>query len=250
MLLFPFRLTPFFQGLGTKAQKNAPGLRNLFESGAIFFRAGDPSVDSFLKAGEVYDEMPGSVKRWSGLPCVEVPSEDGEPDIDLEEVDAFAEAAHAGQERFSGRPYIEHPRAVRSILEHEFPEPVDEMTLAIALLHDVLEDCDVHPGILKERYGTVVQEGVTLLSWNIRALGIDRDARVYWSGIKRGPRHVRLVKGVDRIHNLRDSIEHENAEKARKYARETPRELLPILREAGETWLVARLEELTNQVAR
>jgi guanosine-3',5'-bis(diphosphate) 3'-pyrophosphohydrolase len=95
-------------------------------------------------------------------------------EIDLEEVDAFAEAAHEGQVRRSGAPYIAHPRAVRSILEEEFPEPVDDATLAIALLHDVLEDCDVHPTILLERWGQEVQEGVTLLSWNLRVLGIDR----------------------------------------------------------------------------
>jgi guanosine-3',5'-bis(diphosphate) 3'-pyrophosphohydrolase len=172
----------------------------------------------------------------------------GGPVIDLEEVDAFAEAAHAGQRGFSGDPYIEHPRAVRAILEHEFPETVDDVTVAVALLHDVLEDCDVHPTIIKQRYGTAVQEGVTLLSWNIKALGIERDARVYWSGIKRGPRHVRLVKGADRIHNMRDSIEHNNPSKARKYAESTPRELLPILLEAGEDWLVERLEELMRRI--
>jgi guanosine-3',5'-bis(diphosphate) 3'-pyrophosphohydrolase len=173
--------------------------------------------------------------------------EDGGPDIDLEEVDAFSEAAHAGQQRFSGLPYITHPRAVGAILENELPDPVDHVTLAVALLHDVLEDCDVHPTILKERYGTAVQEGVTLLSWNIKVLGIERDARVYWSGIKRGPRHVRLVKGADRMHNLRESIEYENQAMMRKYADSTPRELLPILREAGEGWLVERLEELMRQ---
>src|SRR5688572_28196694 len=92
-------------------------------------------------------------------------------ELDLEEVDAFAEGAHEGQVRASGEPYVTHPRAVRAILEDEFPEPVDDVTLAIALLHDVLEDCDVHPTILLERWGKEVQEGVTLLSWNLRALG-------------------------------------------------------------------------------
>lgn len=175
--------------------------------------------------------------------------QDGGPEIDLEEVDAFAEGAHAGQTRFSGGPYVEHPRAVRAILEEEFPEPVDDLTLAVALLHDVLEDCDVHPIIIKERYGTDVQEGVTLLSWSIKALDIDRDARIYWSGIRRGPRHVRLVKGADRIHNTRDAIAHDDRKLMRRYAEETERDLLPILRDAGETWMVERLEELGRQMA-
>lgn len=178
-----------------------------------------------------------------------MPSGDGPgPEIDLEEVDAFAEAAHAGQARNSGDPYIDHPRAVRAILEDEFPEPVDDVTLAVALLHDVLEDCDVHPTILLERYGRAVQEGVTLLSWNIRALELERDPHVYWSGIRRGPREVRLVKAADRLHNLRETIQTRNERMREKYVEETPVKLLPILREAGETWFVERLEEALEEL--
>ncbi len=170
------------------------------------------------------------------------------PGLDLEEVEAFAEAAHEGQRRHSGEPYIGHPRAVREILESEFPEPVDDETLAVALLHDVLEDCDVHPTILLERYGREVQEGVTLLSWNLRALGIEREPSIYWSGIRLGPRRVRLVKGADRLHNLRETVKNKNARMAEKYARETPEELLPILRDAGETWFVERLEAVLAEL--
>ena len=165
-------------------------------------------------------------------------------EIDLEEVDAFAEAAHEGQKRLSGEPYIVHPRAVRAILEEEFSDHVDDVTLAIALLHDVLEDCDVHPTILLERWGKDVQEGVTLLSWKLRALGIERAPRVYWSGIRRGPRPVRLVKAADRIHNIREAIASRNAGLQEKYLAETERELLPILRDAGETWMADRLAGL------
>ncbi len=170
--------------------------------------------------------------------------EDGAgPDVDLEEIDAFAEAAHEGQKRASGEAYIVHPRAVKSILEDEFPERVDDATLAIALLHDVLEDCDVHPSILRDRWGRAVQEGVTLLSWNIRALDIEREPRIYWSGIRRGPRSVRLVKAADRLHNLRESIELEHGGLRDKYVEETPADLLPILRDTGETWFAERLED-------
>jgi guanosine-3',5'-bis(diphosphate) 3'-pyrophosphohydrolase len=170
--------------------------------------------------------------------------------IDLEEVDAFAEAAHEGQFRASGEPYIAHPRAVRAILEEEFPEAVDDGTLAIALLHDVLEDCDVHPTILLERYGREVQEGVTLLSWNLKALAIDREPRIYWSGIRKGPRAVRLVKAADRLHNIRDALEGRNPRMWSKYLDETPKHLLPILREAGETWFAERLERAVADLGR
>jgi (p)ppGpp synthase/HD superfamily hydrolase len=169
-------------------------------------------------------------------------------EIDLEEVDAFAEAAHAGQERLSGEPYITHPRAVRAILEEEFPENVDDVTLAIALLHDVLEGCDVHPTILLERWGREVQEGATLLSWSLRALGIEREPRIYWSGIRRGPRSVRLVKAADRIHNIRDTLANRNRRMQEKYLHETERDLLPILRDSEERWMVAQLEDLVSRL--
>ena len=169
-------------------------------------------------------------------------------EIDLEEVDAFAEAAHSSQTRFSGFPYISHPRAVRAILEDELPEDVDDVTLAIALLHDVLEDCDVHPAILLERWGREVQEGVTLLSWTIRALSIEREPRIYWSGIRLGPRSVRLVKAADRIHNIRDALVGPEPGLRDRYIRETRAELLPILRAAGEVWMVATLENLVGRL--
>lgn len=167
-----------------------------------------------------------------------------QPLLDLDDVDAFAEAAHAGQTRHNGAPYIVHPRAVRTILEDEHPEPADATLLAIALLHDVLEDCDVHPTLLLERYGRAVQEGVTLLSKEILALELKRDPPIYWSGLRNGPRHVRLVKAADRIANWRDAIAAGDAKLVNRYRDETLRELLPLLRDAGETWCVERLEAL------
>jgi GTP pyrophosphokinase len=172
------------------------------------------------------------------------------PAIDLVEVDAFAEKAHAGQTRTTGEPYVTHPRAVRDILADEFPEAADDTTLAIALLHDVLEDCDIHPRVLLERWGREVQEGVTLLSWELKALGIHRDDRVYWSGIRRGPRAVLLVKAADRLHNVRETIANGDVRMREKYLLETPAHLLPILREAGESWFVERLETALEELAR
>ncbi|MGH7550547.1 MAG: HD domain-containing protein, partial [Gemmatimonadota bacterium] len=143
----------------------------------------------------------------------------------------------------SGEPYITHPRAVKAILEDEFPEPVDDVTLAIALLHDVLEDSDVHPSIILERYGRAVQEGVTLLSLRLEALDLDRAPDIYWSGIRRGPRAVRLVKAADRLHNIRVTIDDGDRQMRAKYLEETPARLLPILRDAEEGWFVERLED-------
>lgn len=50
--------------------------------------------------------------------------------------DAIAQRCHAGQVDKIGRPYIEHPRRVAARLD----TPVAK---AAALLHDVIEDCEV-----------------------------------------------------------------------------------------------------------
>ncbi|MGV9588252.1 HD domain-containing protein [Streptomyces tendae] len=56
----------------------------------------------------------------------------------VEEVDAFAAAAHAGQVDKIGVPYIEHVRAVAAGLA-----PFGDDLVMAGLLHDVIEDTDV-----------------------------------------------------------------------------------------------------------
>ena len=50
---------------------------------------------------------------------------------------AVGAAAHAGQSRKSGEPYITHPVAVASLLAEQ---KVDVETLIAAILHDTIED--------------------------------------------------------------------------------------------------------------
>ena len=53
---------------------------------------------------------------------------------------SFAEAAHAGQERLSGEPYIQHPlEAAYTVAGLQ----LDASAVAAALLHDTMEDCGV-----------------------------------------------------------------------------------------------------------
>jgi len=63
----------------------------------------------------------------------------------------FASAAHFGQQRKgSGAPYITHPMAVATIVAQYGG---DEDQAIAALLHDVIEDCDVTREQLLARYG-------------------------------------------------------------------------------------------------
>ena len=74
---------------------------------------------------------------------------------------ALAAAAHEGQTRKSGEPYITHPLAVAHILTDW---KMDAHGLAAALLHDTMEDTGVAKSTLEERFGSVVAELVDGLS--------------------------------------------------------------------------------------
>jgi len=171
------------------------------------------------------------------------------PAIDLEDVEAFASAALTGADPAAAPARMERARGTRRILEREHPGPVDDTTLAAALLRDVLESCDVHPTVLLERYGRQVQEVVTLLSWRLRALGIEREPRVYWPGIRQGPEAVRKVAGAERLRALREVAAREEGHRGPPddLVGETREKVVPILRDAGETWLVERLESLLER---
>src|SRR5216110_1918997 len=80
------------------------------------------------------------------------------PDIALvERAFEFSEAAHRGQFRKSGEPYITHPLAVASILSQW---RLDAQGLAAALLHDVMEDTTVTKVEIESSFGRPVAEMV------------------------------------------------------------------------------------------
>ena len=72
-----------------------------------------------------------------------------------------ARAAHAGQTRYDGSPYLEHPVRVADLLDREgLAEPV----LAAALLHDAVEDSQLTVGEVVERFGPEIGEIVAALT--------------------------------------------------------------------------------------
>jgi len=66
-----------------------------------------------------------------------------------------ARAAHAGQFRKSGEPYITHPLAVAKILAEWHLDP---QALMAALLHDVVEDTHTTKSEIARHYGKAVAE--------------------------------------------------------------------------------------------
>ena len=95
--------------------------------------------------------MPEAVtlfKEWSGYL---------KPD-DVSRIESayhFSEAAHNGQFRASGDPYISHPLAVANILAQLH---LDSQALSAALLHDVMEDTAVTKAEITKKFGKPVAE--------------------------------------------------------------------------------------------
>jgi (p)ppGpp synthase/HD superfamily hydrolase len=74
---------------------------------------------------------------------------------------AAAAAAHRGQTRHDGSPYLAHPLRVCELLAHA---GADEATLAAALLHDGVEDSGLSVGEVVERFGVEIGELVAALT--------------------------------------------------------------------------------------
>jgi GTP pyrophosphokinase len=157
----------------------------------------------------------------------------------------FAEAAHDGQFRLTGEPYVEHPLAVAGILAEL---RLDTDTLTAALLHDTVEDTHVSRDDVRAAFGDSVAklvEGVTKLgkihmttaeqhqAENIRKMliAMAEDIRVV------------LIKLGDRLHNMRTIAAH-TGERRRRISRETLDIYAPLAHRLGIWQVKGELENL------
>lgn len=107
----------------------------------------------------------------------------------IEIAKALAAKAHAGQVDKAGRPYIEHPIVVSSMLEGE-----DEKITA--LLHDVVEDTDVSLDEIRRLFGDTIADAVGCMTHDKSV-----DYFTYIKKIKNNP-IARKVKLADLTHNM------------------------------------------------
>jgi RelA/SpoT family (p)ppGpp synthetase len=157
----------------------------------------------------------------------------------------FSEAAHAGQKRQSGDPYISHPLAVAEILAGWH---LDGQALMAALLHDVMEDTSVTKAEITDTFGKPVAElvdGLSKLDKIEFQSAEDAQAENFRKMLLAMARDVRviLIKLADRLHNMRTLAAVPPA-KRRRIARETMEIYAPIANRLGLNALFHELQEL------
>ena len=156
-----------------------------------------------------------------------------------------ARAAHDGQLRRSGDPYIMHPEAVAEIA---FEIGLDARSIEAALLHDVIEDTSMTYADVANGFGedvALLVDGVTKLTRvqytykedeqmeNLRKmfLAMAKDIRVI------------LIKICDRLHNMR-TAEAWSEPKRREKALETMEIYAPLAHRLGMSRVKWELEDI------
>lgn len=169
-----------------------------------------------------------------------------EPQVEaLRQSYIVARDAHEGQTRSSGEPYIIHPVAVARILAEM---RLDLETLQAALLHDVIEDCDVSKEDLEAQFGQAVAELVDGVSKLDKLKFRDRkeaQAENFRKMVLAMVQDIRviLIKLSDRTHNMR-TLGALRPDKKRRIARETLEIYAPLAHRLGIHNIKTELEEL------
>ena len=154
-------------------------------------------------------------------------------------------AAHQGQRRKSGEPYILHPVAVASVVAEM---GLDDVSIAAALLHDAVEDTGIELLEIRAKFGddvAAIVDGVTKLDRVRFATKQAQQAATLRKMLVAMARDLRvlLIKLADRLHNMR-TLGALQLTKQEQIARETLDVYAPLAHRLGMQEVRNELEDL------
>ncbi|OEL21911.1 putative GTP diphosphokinase RSH3, chloroplastic [Dichanthelium oligosanthes] len=163
---------------------------------------------------------------------------------------AAAEAAHRGQVRASGVPYLEHCVETAALLAELGAGPA---VVAAGLLHDTIDDAGLDYGFISEQFGPGVADlvkGVSNLSRfsklarrNDTASRMDEADRLRTVFLAMEDARAVLIKLADRLHNMR-TLDSLPRIKQQCFAKETLEIFAPLANQLGILNWKEQLENL------
>jgi guanosine-3',5'-bis(diphosphate) 3'-pyrophosphohydrolase len=199
-------------------------------------------------AATLLSKLPGASKRDHGLRRLLNTVESYLPKDQIEPIARayeFGAAAHEGQTRKTGEPYITHPVAVAQELAEMH---LDSEAIMAAILHDTVEDTEASLPQIVEQFGSEVAllvDGVSKLDqiqFHSRAEAQAESFRKMMLAMIEDIRVI-LVKLADRLHNMQ-TLGAMPQDKKRRIARETLDIYAPIANRLGINRLKIELEDL------
>jgi len=199
-------------------------------------------------AATILSKLPGASKRDHGMRhLVDTLS----TYLRQEQIDTitrayeFGAAAHEGQTRKTGEPYISHPVAVAQSLAEMY---LDSEAIMAAILHDTVEDTEATLEQIEENFGhevALLVDGVSKLDqiqFRSRAEAQAESFRKMMLAMIEDIRVI-LVKLADRLHNMK-TLDAMPASKRKRIARETLDIYAPIANRLGINRFKVELEDL------
>lgn len=157
----------------------------------------------------------------------------------------FSLDAHKNDIRASGDPFFNHPYEVAMVVAREIP--LDDISVASALLHDVAEDTDYSVKDIRQEFGDTIADivdGATKISDIFRSHEVTQ-AESYRKMLLSMVNDIRvmLLKFADRLHNMR-TLEYLPKEKQIRLAKETLDIYAPFAHRFGLAKIKWELEDI------
>ena len=158
--------------------------------------------------------------------------------------------SHDGQKRKSGEPYVHHPIEVAKIVAKDIG--LDYISIASALLHDVVEDTDITLNDLNQSVGEEISKIVDGLT-KISTLKKNEDYSVQAENYRKmlltlhNDIRVILIKLADRLHNMR-TIEFLSKAKQDQMASESIYIYAPLAHRVGLYNIKNELEDISLKI--